>query len=161
MEREGGRGEIKERERKRQDIPAKISREWDTKFVLGLLNYTCSHRHVPLHFRVQVWVRVLKAEIVRSFPRLKQLSRYNIFCFWLRNRSSITVHLRVFRDRMVMLLSSLGWMANVLATLLEQISFLGKVFRKCGKFTDALCPSEKKEMLYVLLLCHFILCLMH
>lgn len=28
MEREGGRGEIKERERKRQDIPAKISREW-------------------------------------------------------------------------------------------------------------------------------------
>lgn len=42
-------------------------------------------------------------------------------------------------------------MANVLATLLEQISFLGKVFGKCGKFTDALCPSEKKEVLYVLL----------
>lgn len=98
------------------------------------------YMHVLLHFRVQVWVRVLKAEIVRSFPRLKQLShihtRYNIFCFWLRNRSSITVHLRVFRESMVMLLSSLGWMANVLATLLEQISFLGNFFGKCGKFAS-------------------------
>lgn len=83
MEREGG--EEKQRERERQDIPAKIS---------GELGYQICLRSAELYMQppaaaVAVWVRVLKPQIVMSFLHLTRLKWW----FFLITRSYHIYHI--------------------------------------------------------------------